>query len=366
MKIVINGRFLSQSTTGIQRVGRELVRALDALIDDGTLGHVSARIVAPRNARIDDFPLRRIPIERVGWLSGHAWEQLVLPRHLDGARLVCLGNVAPIETLLRHSGGKVALFMHDMSYRLYPRAYRAIYRYGHTLISPALLHFADPVVTVSESEYAQIIEYAPYTAGRLVVARNGSWHNDLQPTGLKPWAERRNSYGLYVGAFSSRKNIESVLDLAIALARDRGIRFVFVGSGAGTFSATHLDCPADIRHLIEFRGQIESKDVLEQIYREAAFLVFPSFYEASPLPPVEAMTFGCPVVGSDIPSMRERCGDAAAYCDPANRASIRAAVDRLLDEDGLADALITAGFRQSAKQTWRAQAFTLIEAMQRR
>ena len=33
MEIVINGRFLTQRTTGVQRYAHELVRAFDAILD---------------------------------------------------------------------------------------------------------------------------------------------------------------------------------------------------------------------------------------------------------------------------------------------------------------------------------------------
>lgn len=340
------------------------MRAIDSLIDDGTLGQFRVRIIAPPNARFDDVPLRHIPIEHVGRLRGHLWEQLVLPRHLNGDRLLCLGNVAPIETLVRRNGGSVGLLMHDMSYRLYPHAYRASYRLGHSAIRPFLLRYADPIFTVSECERERIIAYSPATADRLVVAQNGSWRHDLPISDLVSWSDRRSGYGLYVGAFSSRKNIEAVRDLAIELARDRGMRFVMVGATADTFNSTSFEIPHDVRHLIDLRGQIESSDALEQIYRDAAFLVFPSFYEASPLPPVEAMTFACPVIASDIPAMRERCGDAALYCDPHDPPSIRAAVDRLLTEVGLAQTLVDAGLRQAARFSWRTQALTMLKALE--
>jgi glycosyltransferase involved in cell wall biosynthesis len=64
------------------------------------------------------------------------------------------------------------------------------------------------------------------------------------------------------------------------------------------------------------------------------------------------MACGCPVVASDIVSLKERCGDAAVYCNPHSVDSITAAVERVMDDDALREALRTAGLKRAAKFTW--------------
>ena len=53
---------------------------------------------------------------------------------------------------------------------------------------------------------------------------------------------------------------------------------------------------------------------LRALYEHALALVFPSCYEGFGLPPLEAMTCGCPVIISDQPALMEVCGDAALHC----------------------------------------------------
>jgi glycosyltransferase involved in cell wall biosynthesis len=82
-------------------------------------------------------------------------------------------------------------------------------------------------------------------------------------------------------------------------------------------------------------------------------LVFPSFYEASSLPPIEAMACGCPVVASSIPSLRERCGDAAIYCDPAAPLEIADAVYRIIVDEELKEDLREKGLERAALYDWK-------------
>jgi hypothetical protein len=71
----INGRFLSQSTTGVQRYAREVVRSLDALIaEQGPLvrGLEVGLHCPPGSERL---PLAFIECREIGSMSGHIWEQ---------------------------------------------------------------------------------------------------------------------------------------------------------------------------------------------------------------------------------------------------------------------------------------------------
>ena len=50
---------------------------------------------------------------------------------------------------------------------------------------------------------------------------------------------------------------------------------------------------------------------IARLYADATAFVFPSLYEGFGFPPLEAMARGCPVLASDIPSLREVAGDGA-------------------------------------------------------
>ena len=66
------------------------------------------------------------------------------------------------------------------------------------------------------------------------------------------------------------------------------------------------------------------------------------------------MACGCPVVVSDIPALRERCGDAALYCDPHDAASIAKAVLQIVDDAELRAKLTALGYQRAANCSWAA------------
>ncbi len=357
--LAINGRFLMQATTGVQRVARELTREIDRLAATGEIP-VPVRLICEPRADASDLNLQATQIVRIGGLSGHAWEQLILPRVSRGATLLSLGNTAPVSRLL--GPGRNAVMIHDLSYRLYPEVYAASYRFGHMLMLPMILHFADLVLTVSETQKMLLSSLVPGARPRLGGGANGRGGGQGVPTPNPPDAARRGDL-LYVGSLSQRKNIEGVLAASVAMARKHGMRSILVGEQGSCLRRRELSVPADVQDLVTFAGQVERQEILAELYSGASCLLFPSFYEASPLPPLEAMKFGCPVVVSDTPALRERCGNAAEYCDPYDMAAIVQAIENVVLDPVRAAELRSLGREQAARFTWTAQARILLTSI---
>jgi glycosyltransferase involved in cell wall biosynthesis len=346
MEIVINGRFLTQGITGVQRYARELVQAFDTILE--ARPDLKVTVISPRLSRPPP-QWKNIILCQGGHLQGHAWEQLELPWLSRGRLLFCPGNTAPLASLL--GSQHVIVTVHDLSYRYFPSAYSRAFRLWYGIVIPMVLRHAKAVITVSESERAAIGRHYPAALSRLHAIQNGGL-----PVGLDPSAgngmKAGQSYVLYVGSLSKRKNFPGMLETACRLARKRGYNFVFVGGRAGGISENGLSIPNDVRSHITFAGQIDDTAALMQFYRRAACFLFPSYYEASPLPPIEAMACGCPVIASDIPSLRERCGNAAIYCDPTDIDAIAAAVERVMENPDIRLALQDLGRHHAAKYTW--------------
>jgi hypothetical protein len=85
----VNGRFLTQPVTGVQRYARNVLTAMNAALSD--LGAI-APIVAPPSTPDPGF--RAMPRISAGPLAGHCWEQVILPARWRG-RLLNLCNTAP-------------------------------------------------------------------------------------------------------------------------------------------------------------------------------------------------------------------------------------------------------------------------------
>ncbi len=346
-KLIINGRYLTQPITGVQRYAREIVQALDDLLDNHPV--LDVELISPR---LNDPPplLRNIVHRSVGCSQGHYWEQFELPWHVGEGVLFCPGNTAPVISLL--SGKRVVVTVHDLSYLYFPTAYSVAFRMAYRLLIPVILRKANAIITVSNSERKSILEHYPYVKDRIHAVQNGGLPSGVVRSGSVPNSSAGDGYVLYVGSLSKRKNFPGMLEVACRLARHRGTRFVFVGGVPDGLTDSFRSVPQDVLDRIQLVGQVNDLDTLIGYYLSAACFFFPSFYEASPLPPIEAMACGCPVIASSIPSLKERCQDAALYCDPGDVDDMCSTLEQLLTNAELRQSLRERGYRQAERYSW--------------
>ena len=107
-----------------------------------------------------------------------------------------------------------------------------------------------------------------------------------------------------------------------------------------------------------------NNDQRQQLYRDAMFSIYPSVYEGFGIPPIEAMTCGCPVIGSDIPAVREISGDAALYVYPYSIEDMTDKINLLRKDEQLRKELIIKGLKKSKEYSFTEsakQAYELIK-----
>lgn len=347
--IYINGRFLGQATTGVQRYATEIVKALDTLVvSGGTHGARRIVLLVPPGTPRPDW-LRGIAGRSVGSLRGQAWEQLELPRHTSDGVCLNLCNTAPL------AGRSTVVAIHDASVfavpETYSRAFRLWYRQLHRRLGRRVMR----VVTVSEFSRSELGRYVGIPPERIAVIPAGSEHILAQPAdpGVLERLGLRGRYLLAVGSQSPHKNFAGILAALRHLDPDIGL--VFAG-GANSRVFRLSGAASGVAHLV---GRVTDGE-LRALYENAACFVYPSFYEGFGLPPLEAMTCGCPVIVSRAASLPEVCGDAAVYCDPGDPVDIARAIEAVLGNPGLQADLRRRGPERAAGFTWNKAARSLL------
>lgn len=360
----MNGRFLLQQVTGVQRVEIEILVALDKLATEGLIE--PPEVFLPEKGELVAPPvLKTIKLIRKGRLTGHLWEQINLPALCKGKVLWCLGNTAPVLSLLDKTTS-VLTMIHDLSYKYFPSAYSWQFRALYSALIPVEISKSDVLVTVSNAEKRAMSQHYPklVTADNFYAAQNGGIPDDSAQIAFDSPAPdiSQREYGIYVGSLSKRKNADGILKAAVTFLQSYpDMRFVVIGASSHVFDSFDIDIPENVKDRLDMRGQINDPAKIYAAFKGARFLLFPSFYEASPMPPVEAMTFGCPVISSKIPSLQERCGDAALYCDADNDQSITEAIKQLMSSNELWAQLSEAGRAKAAEYSWRKQTISLLK-----
>jgi glycosyltransferase involved in cell wall biosynthesis len=351
-KFVINGRFLTQPMTGVQRFAMQVATAVDAMIESGELAELAGQIeiVAPPGAR--ELPLRHIPVRRHGVGGGYFWEQVELPFYARGRFLLNFCSVGPV--IKRNQ----LVVVHDATPRARPEHFAPLFRTVYNFLIPRLVRRSLCTATVSEFSRREIAKWYGVGTGNMRVCYVGADHisrvvpdnSIIERLGLSG-----RKFFLGVGT-SNNKNAEAVA-AALLKAGLSDTLLVLTGS-----RADKVNGPAKTVALDNLRpaGYVSDAE-LRALYEHALALVSPSHYEGFGLPPVEGMLLGCPAIISDTPAMVEICGDAALHCAAEDVDTLAAFMRVVHDDPARRAALVAAGRARAARYTWRSTAGVLLD-----
>ena len=350
-KFVVNARFLTQPITGVQRHAIEVSRRLKRQVP-------IVRFLSPASV-IHPELAQELGAEQVGRLRGHAWEQLELPRHLNGAGLVSLCNAAPIAV------ERQIVTIHDAAPFSVPEAYGRVFRTWYRVMIRQLGRRACAIMTDSQFSAGELERCAGIAPAKVSVVSLGCDHvrQIASDEGvLDRYDLRGRPFLLAVGSRSPHKNFTALLRAAERLGN---APFLFVIAG-GTSPRIHAtgragELPAaHIRHV----GRVSDEE-LRALFEHAVGYVHPAYYEGFGLPPVEAMALGCPVLSSNAASLPEVLGDAASYFDPFDDADIAVAIGRFMADDALRADLRVRGLARAATFTWDRCAEQVLHVVRR-
>jgi len=344
----INGRFLTQRMTGVQRYACEIVTALDDLLAQNrdAAAALAMRLILPPGIEAAP-PLAKIEICRTRFGSGHAWDQFILPLH-ERTGLLSLGNFGPVFAR-RH-----IVCIHDANTFILPESYSRSFGLAYRTLLPWVGRRARRVATVSRFSADMLVKYGVCGGEKIFIAPNGHEHVlrwDARRGRLPLIASLKRPYILLLGSSAKHKNVDVVLGQAQALD-DAGIDLVVVGGTSSIFAAREGTAERSNVHHAGFVGD----DELAALYEKALCLVFPSKTEGFGIPPLEAMTKGCPVISSNAASLVEVGGDAVIYVDPDDGARWREAIIGLSADANLRASLAAKGRQRAALFSWKRSA----------
>lgn len=102
-------------------------------------------------------------------------------------------------------------------------------------------------------------------------------------------------------------------------------------------------------------------ETLSGLYAWAALFAYVSLYEGFGIPPLEAMSAGCPIVVSNTSSLPEVVADAGQYVDPTSVEDIAAGLTRVLSNESVREALIARGKKRSKAFSWEKTAAMTLD-----
>ena len=189
---------------------------------------------------------------------------------------------------------------------------------------PKLVPLCDAIITVSEYSKQDICNTLGVPPEKVFVTHLApeEIYKPLDKDGCKKIVKENynidKEFILYVGGFSPRKNIESVIQ-SFARIKNKLTKphsLVIAGKlGRNSSELEELAQKLGVAEDIILCGYVPVAE-MPYLYNAAKLFVYPSLYEGFGLPPLEAMACGTPVITSNVTSIPEVIKDGGLMIDP--------------------------------------------------
>jgi len=253
--IVINSRFLTQKTTGVQRFATELSKELKKM-------DLSIIFVAPNNIickELADY----FNVQRFGRFSSHLWEQIELPiylRKLNNPLLLNFSGLGPI-----FYKNKI-MTIHDLSFLSHPEWFSRRYFFFYKIMTRISIKYSKYILTVSEFSKNEIMTTFCVSKDKIKKIYNAiSWNIKNHKTNYK------SKYILTVSSLDPRKNLDNLIN-AFNIINLENYKLVIVGERNKIFRNTNLIF-FPLKNVV-FTGFVSDEE-LKKLYNNATLFIHP-------------------------------------------------------------------------------------------
>lgn len=341
MRIGLDVRTLSGRFTGDRTYWRGLISGLSA-IDQANEYILYSRLP------IDGDPPATGP--------NFTWKQLPAPANDALWMLSAFPNALKADRVdLGHTQYNIPLFgapcpvittIGDISFALYPDLFLPRDRIVLNTFMPHSLKRAAHILAVSESTRRDILRHykSIVPPEKVTTAHLAADNSYGPPAGGQEFARSEANkvlgisdlpYVFAVGVLQPRKNLVTLLDAfaLMKLGQDATPHRLVIAGKRG-WKNSKLDenlesLPQSVRDQIVFAGYVEDA-TLPLLYGGADIFCYPSLYEGFGLPPLEAMSCGCPVIVARTSSLPEVVGDAGILLAPTDSEAWARALEKVL------------------------------------
>lgn len=249
----------------------------------------------------------------------------------------------------------------DMIHELYPESFRP--EDPTREAKRRCVQRADHIVCISHSTARDLHRLLGVPHAKMTVTHLG-FADTLSAVALDA-APPARPYLLYVGQRHGYKNFMAMLQAwgDSAVLREA---FDLLAFGGGPFTPAERAAIDKLQPRADAVRQQGGDDAaLARAYRQARAFIYPSAYEGFGIPPLEAMSVGCPVACSHSSSLPEVVGEAALTFDPTDHDALRAAMERVAFDDELRADLVARGGARARHFTWQRCAEETAEVYRR-
>ena len=225
---------------------------------------------------------------------------------------------------------------------------------------------SDRVLTVSEATRADLVELVNADPSKIEVIPHGCDPYFLETVDGRELSNVAKKYSLArpfllsVANIKPHKNLKRLLESFGQLRRDYDDLDLVI-AGGDFYPELQAACESyGVKDRVRQLGFLKKKD-LRALYNLARIFVFPSLYEGSGLPPLEAMACGTPVVASSNSAIPEVVGHNGLLVNPYRVDAITEAIRSLLEDSSFRNKLGAQGKIRAQEFDWNESARRVLD-----
>ena len=260
--------------------------------------------------------------------------------------------------LLPSRSGRTVVTVHDCYFMRRPEDVFGPVRRDYVPLARRAVSAADAVAVVSETTAIEAAELLGVPQDKLWVTPLGVASGFFDPGDgaarelLQTYAIDR-PFLLFVGRREKRKDLGTLLSAFDELLEGgEDLLLALVGPDAPGWDETWDAASERARRFTRLIPH-QRVEQIAALYAASSILVMPSRWEGFGLTGLEAMAAGTPVVASDVGSLPEVLGDAAAFAEPGDAEAMADQCRRILHDDELAARYRRKGRERASGYRWQ-------------
>lgn len=313
MRVLIDGRSLTQQVSGISRYILELVKGY-------VRKYGEENIVTIVNSPIDYFPYKYLVChyQRHKFVDNMKYSRWLAKQKYD---IYHAGDM--IGPFWHKKGVRHIITCHDLIFLIVPKVCKLsrerdlLHKFRIKLFFKYIVQDADMIISVSKTTHDDLKRI--YGVDSFILREGINKILCKEDTHIKYEGLDKNTYFLYVGLGSPYKNIDFLVSAFLSAITDK--KLVICGKG---------HCVVESPRII-YTGYVED-ECLDYLYKNCAAFIFPSKYEGFGLPILEALSYGCKVFSSNTGSLGEFSPAVVHFFNPNKKQDL---IDLINDCDDI-------------------------------
>jgi len=259
---------------------------------------------------------------------------------------------------------KRVTIIHDLTPIIFPNFHIKKSTIIHKLLLGKIIKNANLIITPSENTKRDILNLYKTSTEIEVILQGVNPPNleakEPKETGLP---QVKSPYILYLGTIEPRKNLDTLIDAFLELKKEYNLPHSLVLAGEIGWKITALleRIKKHEKEIILTRYVTEEQKA--SLYKNAEIFIYPSIYEGFGLPPLEAMSYGIPVICSTGGSLKEIFENYALMFEPNDKEILKKHILNLINNPEEKNSIIQKSQEYSKNFTWAKTAEKLLESL---